>query len=855
MPDTRWTRVKDAFLSILDLPAADRPAALAALDDDLREEVEALLAADASDDDPLAQTPALFDVAEAVAHLPVARLGPGSLVGPYRIEASIGRGGMGEVFRATRADGLVTRPVALKLVRGAGSESVLARFDAERRVLARLQHPGIARLLDAGTVEGAQPWIAMDYVHGAPITDYAAAHALRTAERVRLLAETARIVHEAHRNLVVHRDLKPSNVLVREDADGAPQPALLDFGIAKLLDADPDAAPITEEGKGPMTRAYAAPEQLRGDPATTATDVYALGLLLYELLTGTRPFADAPTPAAYEQAVLATDPAPPSRIADATTSGTGRALRGDLDTICLTALHKDPARRYPSAEALAADLQRHLDGLPITARPPTLGYRARKFVRRHRAAVAAAALGLAALLAGGALHTARVAAERDRAEAARDEAEAAADFLATVFVSADPFETTRRDTLRLVDLLDDARARVETDLADQPRLQARLFVSIAEAYGSMARFEPADSLLRAATERLATATPAERASVRVAHADLLVLWGGEERQAEAVGLYEQAIALGGDPLGIADAQAKLAIALNRNGNAAAADSLFVASIRTHRAAGVPDSSAYGIALGQHAVVLSAAGRDREATDAVQEALAVLTDHLGADHPHVGVEHFIAGAVHYAAGRPAEALPHYREAHRIDEAVLGADHPNTLDALQMQGVVATEQGDAPRAVAMLAEAVRRLEAAHGGQDPRLPFYLYSYGSALTAAGRFADAERQLGRALPLMRSIHGDDNWGVGGVLGVWGRLDLRRGNATAALPRLRQALSLVEGTFGPEHMRTLRGRAALAEALIETGAKDEARRLLGPVRTAYRARFGAAAAQTREVEAMLGRAR
>ncbi len=307
---------------------------------------------------------------------------------------------MGTVYRAVRDDDAFRKTVALKLVRaGRHSDYFERRFRQERQILAHLQHPNIATVLDGGTSEDGQPWLVMEHVEGQPITDFCAARGMGARERVALFRTVCGAVHYAHQNLVVHRDIKPANVLV--DAHGAPK--LLDFGIAKLLAAgvDPDVAP-TATVVPMMTPDYASPEQVRGQTVTTASDVYSLGVLLYELLAGRRPYeVHADSLEAIVQAVCQTEPRPPSEAAPARSE-----LRGDLDTIVLKALRKEPERRYRSAHELSEDLRRHLEGLPVTARADTLGYRAGKFVRRHRTAVAAALL-VAASLVGGIVATAR----------------------------------------------------------------------------------------------------------------------------------------------------------------------------------------------------------------------------------------------------------------------------------------------------------------------------------------------------------------------------------------------------------------------------------------------------------------
>ena len=399
-----------------------------------RADVERLLAAHDRAGDFI-QAPA---VALAAALGPAEEVVPtGRRIGVYRIVREIGRGGMGTVYLAERADDAFTQQVAIKLIkRGMDTDQVLARFRAERQILASLDHPNIARLLDGGTTDDGLPYFVMEYIEGQPIDAYADAHRLSIPERLRLFQQVCGAVSYAHQHLIVHRDIKPVNILVT--ADGAPK--LLDFGIAKVLQAEDDAT-ATATGLRMLTPEYASPEQVEGRHATTVSDVYSLGVVLYELLTGRSPYRTrSRSPAEIAEAVCTTDPVRPSAavaeaepslagrrrsgLADDRAAATGlgstdrlrRRLRGDLDTIVLTALRKEPARRYQSVEQLSADIRRHLDGLPVRARSDTFRYRAGKFVRRNRGMVAAGALvGLS--LVGGTIATAWQAREARAAQA------------------------------------------------------------------------------------------------------------------------------------------------------------------------------------------------------------------------------------------------------------------------------------------------------------------------------------------------------------------------------------------------------------------------------------------------------
>ena len=558
--DSLWRRLADLVPEALDCSGDARDAYLrdacrtpdGAPDPALLAEARALIRASETADATGALLSPVAGSAGAVAR--DARIAPLRLperIGPWRIGGLLGEGGMGVVYRAHRDDGAFRREVAIKRLRPGLGPRLAERLRAESRILARLDHPGIARLHDSGVDEHGAPYLVMECVAGETVTAYADREALGVRARVRLGLAVAEAVAYAHRHLVVHRDVKPSNVLVegaRPDAgdDAGPRVKLLDFGLAKLL--APDADPLLSV-PGVMTPAYAAPEQIRGGAVTSATDVYALGMLLFELLAGRRPYELAgASPAEAERIVCEAAPPPPSAVAP---TERAREIRGDLDGVVLRALLKDPARRYASAEGLADDLRRVLDGRPVEARPATLGYLASRFVRRHRLAVAAAAGVVLAAAALVAAHTVSLQRERDRALAAEaraadqaERAEAVAGFLEGILRAPNPAwyvdaETKGPDTpIRAV--LDEAAARVERDFADRPDLRADLRHVLGDTYLGLGMDEEARAHhLAVLSIREQLYTPPHPAL-----AEALYYAGGVARTpAERVALYEQAAAM------------------------------------------------------------------------------------------------------------------------------------------------------------------------------------------------------------------------------------------------------------------------------------------------------------------------
>lgn len=426
----------------------------------------------------------------------------GAVFGNYRLIERVGRGGMGDVYRAERADGAFQAQVAVKLLRASiDSEALTRRFMRERQILARLSHPHIARLLGGGANAQGLPFLVMEWIDGQPLTDFAAEQALDLNQRLDLFLDVCDAVAYAHRNLIVHRDLKPSNILV--DRDG--QVKLLDFGVSKLLSAETgDAEVLTRTGALMMTPAYAAPEQILDQAVTTATDTYALGVVLYELITGQRPHRrEAQTPAALAASIDTEPFTRPSELLarkarHLSERRFARRLRGDLDTVLQVALRREPERRYPSVEALAEDLRRFQRGLPIAARPDSVGYRLGKFLTRHRAGVAASVAVVLALAVGlgMALWQANVA--REQAAQALESKQ----FVTSLLIEANPARQQAGIDYRVVDLLRDAAGRVERELERVPDLQAELRVEIANALLEIGALEEARLLAEAGVQQI-----------------------------------------------------------------------------------------------------------------------------------------------------------------------------------------------------------------------------------------------------------------------------------------------------------------------------------------------------------------
>jgi serine/threonine-protein kinase len=498
----RWNLIADIFASALEMPAATRHAyVMDACQGDgvVRREVLAMLEAHEAGDPLLLEEERRVRPSDPALH--VSDLAPGTRLGPWRVDRLVAQGGMGEVYRAERVDGAYSQTVAIKVLRpGYRTAETVRRFRVERQALARLVHPGIAAIVDGGALEDGRPYLVLQYVEGEPITRYCVERRLPLAARLRLLVRVARVVEFAHSQLVIHRDLKPSNILV--EADGTPR--LLDFGIARMLDPTLDEALVrpTRPETRLLTPEHAAPEQLRGEACDTRTDVYGLGVLLFELLTDRTPFPqEGRSLPELERAILELPaPLPSTVVPDKMLQ---RALRGDLDVISQAALRKESARRYSSAAALADDLERYLDGLPVRAQPDRLAYRARKFISRNRGLVLGGA-GLALLLLGfgitATIQARRLARERDRAERERAVAADMVQILTGLFERANPHKVAGGDTVRVAALLEEAEQRIER-LVDDPERQAALLHTVGQMHEARGNHPRAEGLLRRSAEQ------------------------------------------------------------------------------------------------------------------------------------------------------------------------------------------------------------------------------------------------------------------------------------------------------------------------------------------------------------------
>jgi serine/threonine-protein kinase len=847
MSSQSWDRIESLYEQARQVPPEERAAFLREHCEDasVRDEVASLL-------DAREQAPSFFrDVAaEAVDPLikGVEEAGEGEAfnppdltgrqVGPYRLVEEIGTGGMGIVYRAERVDGKFERTVAVKLLRRRlHGEEAVRRFRTEGQVLATLDHPNIAQLLDGGVTENGRPYLVMELVDGVPLTTYADDRNLGLDARLDLLKQVLAAVQAAHRQLVVHRDLKPSNVLVAETEDG-PRVKLLDFGIAKLLDDSlPVTQPQTRTGQHLLTPAYAAPEQVSGKEITTATDVYQLGVLAYELMAGTRPFElSGKSLTEIERVLLNTMPREPSEAEAAEGGGVDRAqVRGDLDTIIMKALRKEPDRRYRSVEALASDLMRHRAGEPVEARRATFGYRAKKFVSRNRTTVAA---GMLVVLLGVAyavtvtIQADRLAEQRDRARTQAAKAEQVSDFLVDLIGDADPYATSggEKEDPRVSTVMDRGAERID-ELEGQPAVQAELRSVIGRIYDKVGEFEAAESMLTAALaqRRRLHEGPDSTVATTLYHLGLHHQLTGNYEQADS--LLREALAMrravyGPDHPMVAEILGRLgSISWYNLGNYAAADSFLHEALRIRRAA--YDSAHIQIATGLNdlANLYHRQGAYDRAAPYYRKAIAMYR-RLEGDHPSLATIMSNFAALLRDRGAYAEADSIQRAALAIHRELTG---PKSLDvALRSAslGRIRMMRGRLADADSLLIGGLNRLRTFYDPPHPYLARTEYHVGRLRLRQNRFSGAERrfrtareQAEKALPPGHPVRANPLLGLG-------RLHLEQGRPAAAEPLIREALSLRKSAFGATNWMVAVAQGVLGRCLARQEQYEEAASLL-----------------------------
>ncbi|MEZ5291740.1 MAG: serine/threonine-protein kinase [Vicinamibacterales bacterium] len=816
MSTSRFDRIKALVLECRDLGPAERRTLLdreCAGDPGLRADVESLLAHDSATPNILATGRLQEEVAGAGLD-DLAEDSHPSAIGPYRVVRVLGKGGMGIVYQAEQTVP-IRRDVAVKLIkRGMDTDRVVARFEAERQTLALMDHPHIAKVLDAGADDRGRPYFVMELVAGTNLTAFADSERLSNAERLDLFLEICGAVQHAHQRGIMHRDLKPSNILVAT-VDGRPRVKIIDFGIAKAVEENDAGSMMTRAGQLVGTPDFMSPEQagLTGLPVDTRTDVYSLGVILYELLTGHRPFRlDGLSTMEILRVLTEVDPAKPSTVvtrlpmeadrpADdepvtpeavsqarrSTTARLRRELSGDLDNIVLMAMQKEPDRRYPSVDALAEDIERYRKGLPVRARGDTWTYRTGKFVRRNRVAVGVAALILAVVVSFGistAVQSARVARERDRAVAAEETAtkEAAtsrrvSDFMVSIFEVADPSEA-RGNTVTAREVLDRGAARIKSDLQNEPEARATLLDAIGRVYQSLGLFKDAETQL-----------------------------------AEALALRRQIY--GEEHVKVAESLNNLAFVLQDLGRYEEARPLFEKALDQRTRLLGPDHEETSTSLYNLASLVQRLGDYAAAEEGFRKVLELDKRAVGEVHPFIALDLNNLASVVARRGDLARAETLYRESMELNRKTVGEDHPEFATSLANLGQLLQQKGDHEGAVAMTRQALELRIKIYGETHPHVAIAMNNLGVQLASLGRLKEAEDTLRRSLAMKIETEGPRHPSAALNMAGLGSVLAREGKLAEAEEQFRKAVAINREALRPDHPDVARALMGLGQLLVQ----------------------------------------
>ena len=773
---------------------------------ELFEEVKSLLDASAQSEEYFDQLAGNIGLPALADHEP--ELPADKIIGQWRLVELLGRGGMGSVYLAERADEQFEMRAALKILPfGLNSSEARSRFLLERQILARLVHDNIARLLDGGVTDDGTPYFVMDYVDGKPLDQYCDANSLSIRERIRIFCQVCEAVQYAHRNLVVHRDLKPSNVLLQADGEVK----LVDFGIAKTLYPDEGAAQLTRTGITPMTSLYASPEMLKRAPVTTSSDVYALGVLLYELLTGCHPYALPATATGPEiwNSVVDKDPLAPSRAAltaiarndeenteqdpdqraarrRLTARRLSQRLHGDLDAIVSKSLQKNPDRRYASVEQLQADIHRHLNGLPVQAQPPSMLYRVRKFVARRKGLVAAGVVALLFVFTV-AYQSRQTQLEAERANREAQVAQQISDFLVSVFEVSNP-QRSAGDTITARELLDRGAEQITGDAIEDPETRGRLMRTVGQVYEGLALYDEAESMLNDAL-------------------DLQVQFLGEDNMET---LRTRMV------LGI------LYVEQGRYSDAQA--SLHATSTDQRRVLGIlhPDSlqsmHSLSIAHAQLGNFAAAAKLSEELVLARQQSLGEHHADTLNSQANLAIFYKLQGQWDRAEGAYLSVLAAQRTA-------LGDEHPNTLAPMQNLADLYSDQSRYSEAEPLYQEMLALSHRVYGPEHPTTTRATINFANMYQAMGQYVKAEPLYVQSMTIQRATLGDAHPETLNGISKLGELYVRQEKYDQAEPLLLEARDTYTKSLGPSHYKTLDVLTRMSNMYAGRGETEKLREL------------------------------
>jgi serine/threonine-protein kinase len=781
-----WQQVEEVFWSALEQTAENRAAyvqSACAGDENLRAEVEAMLRSHEQAGDFMGQ-PA-YQMNAQLLDQETGALQIGETFGDYRILSLLGEGGMGEVYLAE--DTKLDRKVALKLVKsGLGRANLLRHFRREEKILAGLTHPNIARLYGGAVTPDGIPYFVMEYVEGERVDRYCDARRLKLPERLQLFRKICSAVSYAHQHLVIHRDIKPANI--RVTAEG--EPKLLDFGIAKLVDPQTESvAEPTMTLQSVMTPEYASPEQVRGEGVTTTTDIYSLGVVLYELLTGQRPYRiKSRRPDEVARAISEEEPQRPSTAVTKQNQPSvilnPRSLRGDLDNIVLMAMRKEPSRRYASVAQFSEDIRRHVEGLPVIARKDTVGYRSAKFIRRYRVGVAAAMLVALAIVAGliAALWEAR------QARAQRDVAQRINTFLQDMLGAAAP--EVKGIDVKVTDVLSDASRRAKTELANQPQVMADVLMTLGRTYISLGQLDKAETDLRAALE----------ASLKA---------NGELHPTTATTM------------------GWLGLALAYQNKAAEGEQISRKAVELQRKLHPQGHEDLGVALYALGLNLIYGNEPKAAQPFLKEASALIKKHLGETHGYYMSTLVVLAMAHEKAGEVDVAEPLYRQAIDVGSRVESRYRIYLAQAQLYLGILLINKTAYPEAEILLqrSEAIYR-EVYAGDTNSSIGAVKANLGWLYFLKGDYARAEDEDRQALDLLRKYVGPEHPVTASTAATLGLTLTREGKAEEGEPYLREALAIRQKVLPKSDFMIPYAASALGECLTAQKRYAEAEPLL-----------------------------
>ncbi len=824
----RWARVETLFHEASALPEQERDAFLStncADDRPLLDYVRSLLTGSADMDATIERTIA-DTMLQAFERTPESGI-HGEMIGPYRVERLVGSGGMGMVYLAERADRHFEQQVAIKLGRHRLVDpQAESRFRNERQILADLDHPNIARLLDGGTTDDGIPYLVMEYIDGVRIDTYCDTQGLGLVERLSLFMTICTAVHHAHQNLIIHRDIKASNILVTDDGT----PKLLDFGIAKLTDTQGAAtAGLTREGAVILTPENAAPEQVLGNTVTTATDTYALGLLLYALLTGLRAYSisDDTTPRDFARIVCEEElPLPSQRVSsELGDEKLARRLRGDLDTIILNALRKDPARRYRSVTALSHDIELHLRSMPILARADSWGYRTGRFLRRHYAAVGVAAATIVML----ASFTVALMVQNQRIAEERDTAREVSQFLEDIFMSQDPSRARGAD-VTAEEILAAGAKRIQADLQGRPEIQAALMGTIGRVYHSLGSYEPSIAMLEEALRLREQRYGRGHPMVAAARNDLAepLIWRAE--YSRAAELLREALEINRRNDDTSPAVAKnlfnLAEVYLATGELADAEAYANDSIGLFETLGTD----YGLELAEAKSLLARTLQIRGDLDTTEtlllEAIALVESIEGSDHPLVAYYLQNLGVLQRSKGDLDVAAVTLQRAVESTRRILGDRHDLLAAILVDQGMLQLMDGRHASAEQVIREALAISTENHGSVHPRVGYQRTILAMVLHDMRQYGAAEAELREALDVYSQALGPGSQYTASVLTELGAVLNSAGRPDDAVEMLQEALDIRVRDYPLDHELVAKTKAELANVYLALGRLNEAEGML-----------------------------